>query len=142
MLPTMVLSLWLLLALGGGHFQLLQQIPPPAIQGTLFLLTAILLLLFFFHSSFRRWIFGLDLRVLILFHLIRFVGFYFLLLYSRGELPYDFAVKGGWGDIAVATLAIPVACLPFQKKWARTAVWIWNLFGFLDIFFVLFTAAR
>ena len=42
----------------------------------------------------------LDLRLLVLYHLTRFVGVWFLVLYSRGELPYAFAVPGGWGDIA------------------------------------------
>jgi hypothetical protein len=142
MLPTAILSLWFLTALGVGYFQLLRKIPTPAIQGTLLLLTAILLLFFFFLPSFRRWIFRLNLRVLILYHLTRFVGIYFLILYFRGELPYDFAVKGGCGDIAVAALAIPVSFLPFEKKGARTALWIWNIFGLLDILFVVITAAR
>ena len=55
---------------------------------------------------FRAWLGGVDLRWLVAFHLTRFVGFYFLYLYARGQLPYDFAVPGGWGDIAVASLAI------------------------------------
>jgi hypothetical protein len=56
----------------------------------------------------RTWAFTVDLRYLIGFHVIRFVGFYFLFLYSRHELPYNFAVLGGWGDIIVALLAIVV----------------------------------
>ena len=39
-----------------------------------------------------------DLRALALFHVTRFVGFYFLVLHARGELPWAFAVPGGWGD--------------------------------------------
>src|SRR4030095_1903628 len=142
MLPTMILSCWLVLALGGGHFQLLQKIPAPAIQAILLLLTATLLLLFFFQASFRRWILNLDLRVLILYHLIRFVGLYFIFLYSRGELPYDFAVKGGVGDTIVAVLALPMALLPLHKRGAKAALSVWNLFGLLDILFVVVTAAR
>lgn len=142
MLPTLLLSLWILLALGAGHLKLLQKFPPPVVQGTLFFLTAVLLLLYFFHPTFRRWILRLDLRILILYHLTRFVGVHFLILHSRGELPYDFAVKGGAGDTAVALLAIPMACLPFHKRGARAALSAWNLFGLADILYVVFTAAR
>ena len=142
MLPSAILFLWFLLSLAIGHLQLLQKVPRPAVQIILFLLTAVLLLFFFFHSGVRRWIEGLDLRVLILYHLTRFVGIYFLILYSRGELPYDFAVKGGIGDITVATAAIPIAFLPFEKKGSLVALAVWNLFGLVDILFVVFTAAR
>jgi hypothetical protein len=38
---------------------------------------------------------NLDVRWLVALHLCRFVGFYFLWLYSSGELPYAFAVPGG-----------------------------------------------
>ena len=48
----------------------------------------------------RRWAFRVDTRRLIAFHLVRFVGIYFLYLYSQGELPYNFAVVGGIGDIS------------------------------------------
>src|SRR5262245_39049938 len=142
MLPLFTLSLWFLIALGVGHFQLLGKIPAPTIQGILFFLTAILILFFIFLPSFRQWIFRLNLRAMILYHLTRFVGIYFLILCTRGGLPYDVAGQGGCGDIAVATLAIPVSLLPCEKKGARTAAWIWNLFGLFDILFVVVTAAR
>jgi hypothetical protein len=87
----------------------------------------------------RAWALTTDIRNLIAFHLIRFVGFYFLFLYSLRELPYNFAVFGGWGDIAVAVLALVV--MFFSAK-SRTALVAWNLVGLADIIAVAATAAR
>src|SRR5262249_60466693 len=64
-------------------------------------------------------------------------------LYGRGELPFDFAVPGGWGDIVVATLAL---ALMLGWRAASVAGWwaysIWNVVGLIDILFVVTTAAR
>jgi len=84
-----------------------------------------------------------DERLLVSFHLTRFVGVYFLVLYGRGELPFDFAVPGGWGDIVVAVLALGLIV-----RWRAASVggwWaysIWNVVGLIDILFVVATAAR
>ena len=85
----------------------------------------------------RRWVMEVDIRALVAFHLTRFVGLYFLLLYSRGELPYDFAVKGGIGDILVAL----TAALVIWKR-SRAGLIAWNIFGLCDILIVVATAAR
>jgi hypothetical protein len=86
----------------------------------------------------RRWAFRVEMRRLIAFHLVRFVGIYFLYLYSQGELPYNFAVVGGIGDIIVATLAIVIVF------WApsKPVLLAWNLLGLADIVGVAVTAAR
>ncbi len=134
--------IWLLAALYAGNRGLLQRMPMPAVQGVLFGLTAILLLLCFKLRSLRAWIDGLDLRSLVLLHVTRFVGIYFLILYHRGELPYEFAVPGGWGDNVVAALALGVAFWPMSDARRRRAMTIWNALGFADILLVVFTAAR
>ncbi len=86
----------------------------------------------------RVWALSTNIRHLIAFHLLRFVGVYFLFLYSLGELPYNFAVRGGLGDIAVAVLALALMfCAGF-----RPAVILWNLLGLADIVAVVATAAR
>jgi hypothetical protein len=77
-------------------------------------------------------------RWLVSFHLIRFVGVYFLYLYARHELPYSFAVWGGLGDIMVAILALPVLYLAKSKP----ALIVWNVLGLVDILAVAVTAAR
>lgn len=134
--------LWLIAALVVGRFELLARIPRPAVQGVLFGLTALVLLACFKVAGLRAWIDSLDLRALVLLHVTRFVGFYFLVLYQRGELPYAFAVPGGWGDIAVAALALSVCLLPLAEATRRRAITIWNVIGFVDILMVLATAAR
>ena len=76
-------------------------------------------------------------------HLTRFVGIYFLLLYAKGQLPWAFAVPGGWGDIVVATLAALLLLLASPTSARGRAAWIaWNVLGFLDIIFVVATAGR
>jgi hypothetical protein len=86
----------------------------------------------------RTWAFRVDVRWLIAFHLIRFIGIYFLVLYAQHELPYGFAVWGGSGDIAVAVLALIVIC--FVRF--RAGFIVWNFVGLVDIVAVLATAAR
>jgi hypothetical protein len=86
----------------------------------------------------RAWALTTDIRYLIAFHMVRFVGFYFLFLYSLHELPYNFAVLGGSGDIAVAILAF---ALIFFARFGP-AVALWNFLGLADIISVVVTAAR
>lgn len=133
---------WLITALAVGHHALLQRLPMPAVQGVLFGLTALSLILYFKLRLLRSWVDQLDLRSLVLLHVTRFVGCYFLILYNRGELPYAFAVPGGWGDIIVAALAILVAFLPLSDSGRRRAITIWNVVGFIDIMLVVITAGR
>ncbi len=80
----------------------------------------------------------MDVRWLIGFHLVRFVGIYFLFLYGRLELPYEFAVRGGIGDGVVAALAL---ILLFLAK-SRPALIGWNVLGLIDILAVTATAPR
>ncbi len=125
-----------------GNYRLLPRLPMPAVQGVLFGLTALLLLLYFRVRRLRDWIDALDLRSLVLLHVTRFVGFYFLFLYQRGELPYEFAVPGGWGDIIVAVLALGVVFWPMNDLRRRRALTMWNVIGFVDIVLAVITAAR
>jgi len=137
-----VFWLWFGAAVAAGHFLVLQRIPPFAVQGIIFGLTAVLILAYFRLAPVRAWVDSLDLRILVLIHLTRFVGVYFLVLYQRGELPRAFAVPGGVGDIIVATMALPVALAPLEEGPRRRAIGIWNVVGFVDILLVVITAAR
>lgn len=133
---------WLLTAVAAGRLHWLERLPSPAIQGILFFLTALLVLAYRSIAPFRAWIDGLDLRSLVLLHVTRLVGIYFLVLYRRGELPYAFAVPGGIGDIIVAVSAIVIVLLPLTESGRLRAITIWNVVGFIDIMLVVFSAAR
>jgi hypothetical protein len=133
---------WFIAAVLVGQQRLLQRLPPPVVQGVLFGLTAILTLAYFRLAAFRAWIDALDLRALVLVHVTRLVGIYFLVLYRRGELPYAFAVPGGCGDIAVAILALLVVFLPLDPARRTRFLTIWNVIGLTDIALVVATAIR
>lgn len=137
-----VLWMWFIAALLAGRLLWLQQLPMPAVQGILLGLTALVLFAYRAVPTVRAWLDAFDLRVLVLLHCVRFVGFYFLLLYDRGDLPYAFAVPGGLGDIAVAAFALAVALIPWSEAARRHAIYIWNVVGLIDILLVVYTAAR
>jgi hypothetical protein len=107
---------------------------PQAIIGIVVILTLAIV----FAPLLREWALRIDIRWLIGFHLTRFVGFYFLYLYSRDELPYAFAVRGGIGDIIVAALA----CVLLFFARFKSAVIVWNILGTIDILDVVITVAR
>jgi hypothetical protein len=137
-IATLVLLGWLCFAVGlGGWFH---EAPAPA--ATVWTLTALVLLVSWKVSPIRAWVWNIDLRGLVLFHVTRlFVGAYFLVLCQRGELPCGFATPAGWGDIVVAVLALAVAGAT-RSQFAKTPLLIWNTIGLVDIIFVVFSALR
>ncbi|HWC05230.1 MAG TPA: hypothetical protein VHF87_20945 [Methylomirabilota bacterium] len=134
---------WLLAACLVGASGWLSRLRTPAPQLILGGLTVALLAACRLWSPLRWFMDTVDLRALVLFHVTRFVGFYFLALHARGELPWAFAIPGGWGDIAVAATALPlVALVPPRGPGGRRAYLAWNALGLLDILGVVLTAAR
>lgn len=133
--------LWLILAVVAGASGWLSRLgarlPLIALGLTLLLVIAGATL-----PGLRLWLAGLNLRQIVAFHLTRFVGIYFLVLYGRAELPYGFAVPGGWGDIAVATAALAFVLLVPDLAAARVWLLAWNVIGLADILFVVATAGR
>jgi hypothetical protein len=136
-----VLAFWFAAAWVLGESGSLAVLEPRAPQAILVGLTALLLLNSVALPGFRRWLAALDLRRFVALHLGRFVGIYFLVLHGRGQLPYDFAVKGGWGDIAVAAGAVILLAGPGLMA-RRGVLFAWNTVGLVDILFVVSTAAR
>jgi hypothetical protein len=85
-------------------------------------------------SATRALALGVPLPVLVAVHVGRLLGVFFLLLHAEGRLPRTFALSAGWGDIAVATLAGPLAWAIHRRVtgwWTLTLVW--NSIGFLDL---------
>jgi hypothetical protein len=134
--------IWYVLAIFAGGLGLTLRMAPPLPQIILFGLVVFLLLLYWLSQGFRDWVLSINIKLLVAVHLTRFVGFYFLYLYSRDMLPYDFAVLGGWGDIIVASMALLIILAPLAGKSGWLIYFIWNLVGLLDILFVVATAAR
>lgn len=140
---SLTVLIWYALAIFAGGSGLTSRMAPPLPQIVLFGLVVLLLLLYWLSQSFRKWILSVNIKLLVVVHLTRFIGFYFLYLYSQDLLPYDFAVLGGWGDIIVASCALLVVLLaPLAGKSGWLIYFVWNLIGLIDILFVVATAAR
>ena len=137
-----VLGVWLLVATAVGGAGALVDLLPPWPQVILISLTLVSLLCLWRVGPVRRWATRVDVRIIVSFHITRFVGFYFLVLYGRGELPYEFAVIGGWGDIIVAVLAILLISTGPPEGQRRTVYLAWNVVGLADILYVVATATR
>ena len=134
--------IWLVAAIALGATGRTAALRPPAPQIVLLGLTAALIISGLTLPGFRAWLLSIPLRRLIALHVLRFVGVYFLVLHARGQLPYAFAVPGGWGDILTATLALGLVLLVSNLEQARSLVLGWNLLGLMDILFVVVTATR
>ncbi len=134
---------WLVVAWALGAAGVMSQARPPVPQIVIVSLTAALLVGFWAAPGLSRWARDVDLRLLVLVHVTRLVGIYFLVLYGRGELPWAFAVPGGWGDIVAAlTAALVAAFADPARRGGRRAILAWNVFGFADIAMVVATAVR
>ncbi len=136
---AIVLLIWCLSAALLGALGVLGSLRPPMPQVILFGLVALLLIAYAFSTEFRRWLSSVPLESLVSVHLVRFVGFYFLWLYEQRQLPFAFAVLGGWGDIVVATLALALLIL---RPRSRVIYQVWNTLGLADILFVVSTATK
>jgi hypothetical protein len=75
------------------------------------------------------------LRALAAFHAFRFFGMNFLVTgFVSPELGSNFASKVGWGDLIAAVLAlISMAALSWRWASAIPLVWIFNVWGTLDL---------
>ena len=136
---VIILLIWCVSAVVLGASGVIASLHPPFPQVILFSLVALLLIAYGFSSEFRLWISSVPLEWLVSVHLVRFVGFYFLWLYEHRQLPFAFAVLGGWGDIVVATFAL---VLLIARPASRAIYQVWNTLGLADILFVVSTATR
>ncbi|NLS18392.1 hypothetical protein HGP16_17680 [Rhizobium sp. P40RR-XXII] len=75
------------------------------------------------------------LRLLAAFHAFRFLGMNFLVSgFVSPELSSDFANQVGWGDLIAAVLAlVSMAALSWRWPIAVPIVWIFNIWGTMDL---------
>ncbi len=139
-----LLLVWFTVAVVVGLSGLFYRAPAFVVGGTNATLVTLSLLALFFVGPLRAWAMAVPLRVLVLYHTVRFVGIAFLVLYAKGTIPGAFALTAGWGDIAVAVAAMAVAlwALPITGRGRWWAVLAWNVSGLADILFVLSTGLR
>jgi hypothetical protein len=76
-----------------------------------------------------------SLRLLAAFHAFRFEGMNFLVAgFVSPDLSADFANQVGWGDLIAASLAlVSMAALSWRWSIAIPLVWIFNIWGTLDL---------
>ena len=86
--------LWFGAALAAGHFLWLQRLPRFGVPGITLGLTALVLVAYFRIAPVRAWVDALDIRALVLLHVMRFVGIHLLVLYQRGESNCACATPG------------------------------------------------
>jgi hypothetical protein len=86
-------------------------------------------------GAFRRWISRVPLHVLVGVQLYRVLGVLFLIAYAQGDMPAEFALPAGIGDILVglAAVIVAVALLKRGEQRARPLVLAWCAFGILDL---------
>lgn len=142
--PLAALAAWVLAALVIGASGALARVPlpPPPIA---FTLAAVLILATRRSAAVRQHLDAWGARPLVALHLIRIVvGGYFLVLYRRGEIPGEFAIAAGIGDILVGVGALLVLAfvLPANTPARRRAFLFWNTVGLVDILAVLANAMR
>jgi hypothetical protein len=111
---------------------------PPALGLTVVLPIVALVWAYFALPSVRITMAATPLPALIALHLIRVLGFMFLVLYAEGRLPAPFAPSAGWGDMLIGATALPLAwaVARFGAR-VRPLVLLWNALGVADLVIAL-----
>ncbi len=132
---------WLALALVAGATGFLARLPFPGPQFIILALVAATLIVATSIPVLRVWIATLSLRALLGVNAVRFIGITFLVLAARGQLAPVFAARAGWGDIAVATLALVLVTAGEPRtRLHRDLTHVWNALGLLDLVVAVATA--
>ncbi len=137
-----VLAIWFgftILAAADGGFRIRpdQSVYQPLVIAVLVPIAAGSLLLM--SSGYRRIIDAIPQYWFAGHHVLRIVyGYAFLALYEMGELPREFALSAGYGDVVSGALAASAAYLCFgRRRLAVPALILWNAVGILDFLTVV-----
>lgn len=128
---------WLVLAFvlgGSGLFQATAAKTFPALATGIAFLIFTGTWLLYRSSTLKTVLAAIPLPWLVGVQLYRVVGVIFLALYALDQLPGEFAIPAGWGDVAVG-LAAPVLGYSLYKgyRWSCLAAASWNVLGILDL---------
>lgn len=135
-----ILSLWAVAAVAIGFSGVLTSYPIRVAQAIGAALTLSMILLFAFWRYFQNEAMNWGLRNLTLFQSWRILpGALFLYYYyALGQLPFSFAVIGGWGDILVGLTAIPICPLGTADRPRLLKILLtWHLLALFDLVFVI-----
>jgi hypothetical protein len=137
---VIALVVWLGVAIGIGMSGVLHGASAGLLSGMIWILTIAVMVIYGCSRPLRTWTRTIDMRVLILFHSLRFVGAaFFLLNAAEGRLPQSFSMAGERSGLVVAALALVVAATAVPVRSARQW-WIvlgWNLIGLASVLRVL-----
>lgn len=130
---VLVAVIWLVLAIIAGATGFLSHLPFPVAQLIIVGLTVATIA-----GTWRNaWVNRVSLRWLVGINGLRFVGIVFLILAAQGRLNPVFAARAGWGDIAVAALALILVL----SRPPRSVFYLWNAAGLLDLLSAVATAS-
>ncbi len=135
-LLALIGAIWLLVTVvagGAGVFEAGRGRPPLALLAALVVPPAVFLLAYRISTEFRRFVLGLDLRLLTAVQIWRVLGGTFLFLYAFNLRPALFAFSAGLGDLTVGVAAVFVllAMIDGHPNWRRRVLLL-NLGGLLD----------
>jgi hypothetical protein len=134
-LTTGLIFVWFLFSLTASALHLFRTEPdqPPLPVGLAALIPIVIFAIWSAVSrSFRQFLLELNPRTLTIVQSWRIAGFVFLVLYTYGILPGEFALPAGWGDIAIGATA-PLVALKLVNPNYRKSFIFWQLLGITDL---------
>lgn len=129
------LVIWFASSLSAGWFGLFVQSGPPQAYFGIFIALPFMLaaMLYLLSDQFRAYTHSISLSLIVGAHVWRFVGIGFIIAYLLGDLPPEFAIPEGLGDIIAAMFAIPLARALYRGRRVRNGFVLWNVFGLFDL---------
>lgn len=135
--------MWLLAALGVGLANGLRGTSPVVFAVTSALITVGVGLVVLLLPSLRAWALRVDLRALVLVHVLRFGVAALMFLAAQGRLPgvYSGASEGGL-YVAASALILVATFMPVELRLQAWLVGAWNAFGLYDLGRLVFELVR
>lgn len=136
------LLLWLSGSCAFAISGILLRLPPLMLPALIWTPVIIGVLAYHRSAEFKGAIDALELRTLLMVHLLRIIfGASFLWLGAHGELPRSFAYPAGVGDVLAGVSALALILIG-PRRVSVKALLAWNILGMLDMISVFFNAQR
>ncbi len=134
-LSILLISFWFAASLIGGALGIFNEPgkPPVMLAGFIVVPIAGFIVAYFISSSFRSFSQSIDLKLLVVLHLWRFVGLGFIIGWLAGVLPAGFSLPEGLGDTVAAAGALVLFTVLRKGKAPKGWLLAWNIFGLIDL---------